>query len=103
MQIKAAMKEQDAGSAQVIEMLKRMNDSTAEVRSAGVEMREGNKMILSEMQALQNASTAMLKGMDEMSAGAGKISETGTVLGDISAQVQSSIVEIGTQVDLFRV
>ena len=103
MQIKAAMKEQDAGSAQVIDMLRKMTDSTAEVRAAGVEMREGNKMILSEMQTLQDASTAMLKGMDEMSVGARKISETGTALGDISAQVQNSIVEIGTQVDLFRV
>ena len=103
MQIKDAMKEQDEGSAQVIEMLRRMTDSTAEVRSAGVEMREGNKLILSEMQALQDASTAMLKGMDEMSVGARKISETGTALADISSQVQDSIVEIGTQVDLFRV
>ena len=103
MQIKDAMKEQDTGSAQVIEMLRRMNDSTAEVRAAGVEMSEGNKMILSEMQSLQDVSMAMLKSMDEMSVGAQKISETGTALGDISTQVQSSITEIGTQVDLFRV
>lgn len=103
MQIKAAMKEQDTGSAQVIEMLRRMTDSTAEVHAAGVEMREGNKMILSEMKSLQEASTAMLQSMDEMSVGARKISETGTALGDISAQVKNSIIEIGTQVDLFRV
>ncbi len=102
-QIKEAMKEQDAGSSQIIEMLRRMTDSTSEVRAAGAEMREGNKMILSEMQSLQNASTAMLQSMDEMSTGAQKISETGTTLGDISSQVQTTISEIGTQVDLFRV
>lgn len=38
-----------------------------------------------------------------MSIGARKISETGSSLGNISAQVQTSINEIGTQVDLFRV
>lgn len=103
MQIKAAMREQNEGSSQVIDMLKKMNDSTAGVRAAGAEMREGNKMILSEMKLLQDASTQMLESMDEMSIGARKISETGTALGEISSQVQSSISEIGTQVDLFRV
>lgn len=66
-------------------------------------MREGNKLILSEMHSLQDASTTMLRSMDEMSIGARKISETGSSLGNISAQVQTSINEIGTQVDLFRV
>ncbi len=56
-----------------------------------------------EMHSLQDASTTMLRSMDEMSIGARKISETGSSLGNISAQVQTSINEIGTQVDLFRV
>lgn len=55
------------------------------------------------MHSLQDASTTMLRSMDEMSIGARKISETGSSLGNISAQVQTSINEIGTQVDLFRV
>ncbi len=44
-----------------------MNASTIEVKNASSEMEEGNKMILSEVQMLQNATMTMTQGMDEMS------------------------------------
>ncbi|MCR5724055.1 MAG: methyl-accepting chemotaxis protein [Treponema sp.] len=103
MQIKSAMEEQNEGSQQITDALHSMNDSTVEVRTASAEMAEGNKMILAEVQHLQNATTAMKGSMEEMAIGARKINETGVTLNAISGKVQQSIVEIGTQVDQFKV
>ena len=42
-------------------------------------------------------------GMDEMTASARKINETGNTLSHISSLMEKSIVEIGAQVDQFKV
>ena len=102
MQIKGAMEEQNEGSKQITDALKTMNDSTEEVRSASVEMANGNRMILEEVHHLQSASVAMKDGMDEMSTGAKKINDTGANLAEMSRQITSAIEKIGSQIDLFR-
>ncbi len=102
-QIKAAMDEQNAGSKQISQALKNMNDSTVEVHNASKEMSNRNQKILHEMHTLQEVTTNMMQSMDEMSNGAKRINETGTELGDISNKVQSSIIKIGQQIDLFKV
>ena len=103
MQIKAAMEEQNEGSKQITDALHNMNDSTVEVRNASTEMEEGNKMILDEVRNLQNATLVMTQSMEEMKIGASKINETGSSLSTISNKVKDSIVQIGTQVDQFKV
>ena len=103
MQIKAAMEEQNEGSKQITEALHSMNDSTVEVRNASSEMEEGNKMILEEVRNLQNATMVMTQSMEEMAVGARKINETGATLNTISDKVKDSIIQIGTQVDQFKV
>ena len=103
MQIKAAMEEQNEGSKQITEALHSMNDSTVEVRNASSEMEEGNKMILDEVRHLQNATQVMTQSMEEMKIGARKINETGATLNTISDKVKDSILQIGTQVDQFKV
>ena len=80
-----------------------MNDSSLEVRNAGKEMMEGNKAILSEVQTLQDATEVIQTRMEEMTLGARKINETGTMLKGIASQVQASIQEIGGQIDRFTV
>jgi methyl-accepting chemotaxis protein len=80
-----------------------MNDSTGEVRTASAEMSEGNKMILKEVQLLQDATVSMTQGMDEMSIGAKKINETGSALHGIAGKMNESIAEIGEQIDQFKV
>ncbi|MCR5290826.1 MAG: HAMP domain-containing protein [Treponema sp.] len=103
MQIKSAMEEQQEGSHQIIDALHCMNNSTSEVRTASSEMAEGNKMILEEVKQLQNATLAMKSSMEEMSIGARKINDTGASLNTVSSKVQESIIEIGSQVDQFKV
>ena len=103
MQIKSAMEEQNEGSKQITEALHNMNDSTVEVRNASAEMEEGNKMILDEVRNLQNATMVMTHSMEEMAIGARKINETGATLNTISNKVKDSIIQIGSQVDQFKV
>ena len=102
-QIKAAMEEQQEGSRQIVDALKIMNDSTSEVKSASREMSEGNKAILKEIHNLQDATSVIKDGMSEMEAGAKEMSDTSTVLSEISDKVGESINQIGTQIDQFQV
>ena len=60
-------------------------------------------MILQEIQSLQNATFSMTEGMDEMSVGARKINETGAALNGIANKMSSSIADIGSQIDQFKV
>ena len=80
-----------------------MNDSTSEVKNASLEMKEGNKLILSEVQQLQNVTISMKSSMDEMAVGAQKINETGAVLTEVSNRMKDSIIKIGKQIDEFKV
>ncbi|MCR4734348.1 MAG: HAMP domain-containing protein [Treponema sp.] len=102
-QIRAAMEEQNEGSKQIIAALNSMNNSTMQVRSAGEEMAEGNKAILSEVKALQDATGIMQDSMSEMRIGATKINETGEALRQISTEVDNSIVQIGKEIDQFKI
>ena len=80
-----------------------MQDSTLEVKNASAEMEEGNKVILKEVQTLQDAAMNMTQSMEEMSIGAKNINETGAALSEVSDQINGSIDKIGTQVDQFTV
>ncbi|MBO4319949.1 MAG: cache domain-containing protein, partial [Treponema sp.] len=103
MQIKAAMDEQNAGSKQIGLTLRDMNDSTVGVSHASKEMSARNEMIMKEISALKDSSIMISRSMKEMSDGAQRINETGAVLSDISHQMDSSIRQIGGQIDLFKV
>lgn len=102
-EITNAMEEQGAGSKQISAALNEMNDSSNEVKVASVEMAEGNKAILDEIKKLRDATLSMKSGMEQMNNGAGKISETGNALSSLSSKMESSIKNIGEQVDKFKV
>ena len=102
-QIKSAMEEQQEGSRQITDSLHTMNDSTIEVRTASEEMSIGNKQILDEVRRLQDATTVMKGSMEEMSIGAKKINSTGAMLTEIAGKMKTSISQIGSQIDQFKV
>ena len=101
--IRLAMEEQNEGSKQITEALKLMNDSTVEVSSASSEMSSESGVIKGEMEHLQNVATVMKQSMDEMQVGAHQISETGSMLTDVSSRVAQSIDNMGSQIDQFTV
>jgi methyl-accepting chemotaxis protein len=102
-QIKNAMNEQREGSKQITDALHDMNDSTSEVHTASSEMSAGNKQILGEIKKLQDSTMIMKSSMDQMFTSARRIDETGKALTEISANVEQTISQIGTQIDQFKV
>ena len=102
-QIKTTMSVQQQGSAQITDALRGMNSSTEQVQKASQEMTEGGKIIKEEVDVLQEETRAMIQGMDEVNRSAGKISETGNSLADISNLMEHSIGEIDKLVDQFTV
>ncbi len=101
-QIKAAMTEQQEGSAQITDALRTLNDSSQQVQQASQSMTAAGRTIMEQVGALQNETNAMRSGMNEMSASAEQISETGSALSEISSIMEHSITEIGRQVDQFE-
>ena len=101
-QIKNVMEEQNAGSRQIGDAIRNMNDSTVEVQKASKEMSQSNERIMHEMQLLQDSTSSMQTGMNEMKNGARKINETGNALAGISGDVQQAINKIGSQIDRFK-
>ncbi|MBQ9626240.1 MAG: HAMP domain-containing protein, partial [Treponema sp.] len=101
-QIKGAMSEQQAGSAQITDALRGMNESAAQVQQASQKMSSESRSIMDEVGSLQEKTKAMGQGMDKMSSSAEKINSTGKALSDISGIVEESINEIGRQIDQFE-
>ena len=97
------MEEQDEGSKQIIEALRDLNNTSTEVRDSSHSMAKESNQIVSVMTNLSEATEVMNTSMKEMEIGAKKINETGATLGDVSKQVESSIMQIGSQIDLFKV
>ena len=101
-QIKAAMEEQESGSAQITGALHEMNESTVSVQNASRSMNESSRVISSEVGNLQNETLVMSQGMDELNGSASTISATGKTLSEISSVVEDSIAEIGRQIAKFQ-
>ncbi len=102
-QIKAAMEEQNEGSRQIGDALRNMNNSTSEVRNTSKAMYSQNEGMVSEMEKLLGNTQLMEQSMNDMSAGATKIHETGDALSGISAKVYESIENISREINKFKV
>ena len=96
------MQEQQAGSFQINHALKALNNSSDEVRSSSMEMQKGNKSILKEIQELENETTRMKDGMEQMLIGAKKINDTGSSLSSLSNDMENAISSISSQLDQFK-
>jgi methyl-accepting chemotaxis protein len=102
-QIKSAMDEQTLGSNEISEALSTMNNSTADVRASAKEMANGNKIILGSVKELQDSTVSMRDSMEEMASGAKKIDSMGNSLSQVSSSIESSINNIGNQINQFKV
>ena len=66
-------------------------------------MSEGNKLILVQINKLQEVTSMIKDSISEMSYGAQKINETGAALSGVSKEVSDSIESIKGEIDLFKV
>ncbi len=101
--IRNAMDEQNRQSSHINAALQLVNTNTHEVRAASHEMAAGNSEILEEVRKLKSATDLMTQNMKQITEDADKINKTGSELGSIAPQMQSSIMDISTQIDQFKV
>jgi methyl-accepting chemotaxis protein len=80
-----------------------MNDSTSSVRSAAQEMTAGSSVILTGVDELRNHTQKTEETMKHILSLAWHINNAALSLEKVSAEIGSSIQEIGAEVDLFKV
>ncbi|MCR4735146.1 MAG: hypothetical protein K5829_09105 [Treponema sp.] len=102
-EINGAMHEQAEGSSQISEALSLLNDSSREVLNSSEQMEVRNKEILAKIAHLEETTSALKSGMNEMIFGAEEINKTGDALVNVSKDIEDSIAEIDAQLDQFQV
>lgn len=101
--IARSMEEQETGSKQISDSLLTLNNSSADVRSASIEMNENTKEILGEVKFLQGATGEMSGGMDALDK---KNSALKTVSGELtvfSKEMDAAISNMRESLDMFKI
>jgi len=101
-QIHASMEEQSLGNARVLESLGRMKDESGAVNDRAGQIREGNRVILTEMDQLVEITQRIRESMDEMSLGTGEINKSLARVVDLTAENRSGIRAVIGEIGRFK-
>ena len=101
--IKSAMEEQNAGSAQVLQSIKDINESSDAVKTNTDILLEGGKQIGDKMQILAHATDEITNAMNEMSVGSTQITQAVEMCLEISTENQNNINDLKQDCALFKV
>jgi methyl-accepting chemotaxis protein len=101
-EIQTAMVEQKEGSAQVLEALKAMNDITSQVKSGSQEMSFGNKSVVTEIGHLRGATTEISDSINEMNSVAGGIAESARIVSDMARSTMDTIGKMDEALEGFK-
>ena len=101
--IKNAMEEQNAGSAQVLQSIRDINESTDTVKINTDILLNGGIQIGDKMQILANVTNEITNAMNEISAGSTQITQSVEMCLSISAENQANINELKQECSLFKV
>ncbi|MDR0539226.1 MAG: methyl-accepting chemotaxis protein [Spirochaetaceae bacterium] len=101
--IRTAMKEQHAGSAQILELVSRLKELSELVRGSATEMEAEGRAITGEIEKLNRIGDEISSGMDEMAIGAEQIASTAANVSQKSAENTSTIAALTGTVARFKV
>jgi methyl-accepting chemotaxis protein len=101
--VRAAMKEQEAGSKSILETIARLNEISDEVRRSAGGMQEGSRAVLQESTVLEQITEALGGGIDEMSNGVGQIDAAVNQINGISAENKEQIDLLLAEIHRFKV
>jgi methyl-accepting chemotaxis protein len=101
-EVKNAMREQSAGSSNVLESLAQMRKVTAEVREEALAMRSGDEAVLEEMRRLERLTSELERGMDEMATGAEQIRAAASATNELSFRAVDSVRSLAEETGKFR-
>ncbi|MDR2029091.1 MAG: methyl-accepting chemotaxis protein [Treponema sp.] len=98
-----AMKEQGAGSQQILAAIAQLNEVTQKVRNGSLEMMQGSKEIIQTTATIGSAAQELSDDISEMATGADQIHLTVNRVQTISEENKESIDTLVQEVSLFKV
>jgi methyl-accepting chemotaxis protein len=101
--IRNVMKEQDAGSKQIMEAISQLNKTTQLVKNSSEEMLEGSRQVIQESKNLEMATQEITNGINEMAAGADQINIAVDQVNSISGENRENIDLLVREVAKFKV
>ena len=101
--VMGAMNAQNAGSSQIIEAMKSIDDSTISVKQGAGEMKTEGKTVLAEIQSLEQTSSSVFEFVDQMLSGTDSIEESIRAGNESSARNGESIRSLEQMTMKFKV
>ncbi|MDR3334449.1 MAG: methyl-accepting chemotaxis protein, partial [Treponema sp.] len=101
--IRAAMKEQDAGSREILETISRSRAITQNVRRGSEEMMTGSKEVIGEGKNLEALTADLTYGMNEIAEGMKQINTAVTRIQEISQENKQSIEVLVREITRFKI
>lgn len=102
-EISQAMIEQKSASQQILEALRDMNNTSAEVQEKSRQLLEGVKIVTSEMGTLSEISDSIHGSMDEMTQGTTEINSAAQEVSGLAAQTHETILRMENLLGKFMV
>lgn len=97
-----AMQEQSAGSIEVLQAVQQINTITSSVRDGSMQMLQGGKEIVTEMDILAGVTRNINDAMSEMGEGAKQISEAAQSAANVTHENAQSIEALGEEIKQFK-
>lgn len=98
-----AMKEQSAGSSQVIKAVEEIASSTDNVKQESSQMLNNSEKILQEMDNLTSITQTITKNIQEIASGVAEFEESITSVGDMASDTKTQISELNEEIGQFKV
>ncbi|MDO4505824.1 MAG: methyl-accepting chemotaxis protein [Spirochaetales bacterium] len=101
--IMSAMKEQSAGSSQVIQAVSVISASNSHVKQGSAEMLETGRKIQKVMQSLTESSSAIGNNIEEIDEGVTRFEQSIADVGGIARETTNKVVDLNKELGRFKV
>lgn len=102
-ELRGAMDEEGAGSKQILEALRDINEATAKAKTNAAEMGQGSAAILAEMKGLVAESSDIRTRMDEMATGAKVVQDGARKVAAMAESTRAAIGSMDAVIGRFKV
>lgn len=102
-EVKGAMAEQNAGSAQILDALATINAVTADVRTASSEMTLASSSVLTEIRTLQGISEEVRQGIGEIAAGTDEIDRSMVAVSELTRKNAIDVSAVNAEAGKFKI
>jgi methyl-accepting chemotaxis protein len=101
--VRWALKEQGAGSRQIVDGVAGVNEITQQVKSGSKEMSDSSREVIAESNNLEKAAQEIMHGMTEMASGTDQVDVAVRQVNEICGETRKGIATLINEVSLFKV